>query len=56
MIQDRMCATQSRQKSYTDKRRRSFEFEEGDHVFLRVTPTTGIGRYWESSQVEEVDS
>ena len=56
VIQDRMCATQSRQKSYTDKRRRSFEFEEGDHVFLRVTPTTGIGRYWESSQVEEVDS
>jgi len=39
-----MRATQSTQKSYTDKRRQPLEFEVGDHVFLRVTPTTGIGR------------
>ena len=39
-----MRATQSRQKSYADKRRLPLEFDEGDHVFLRVTPTTGIGR------------
>jgi len=38
-----MRATHSRQKSYADKRRRSLEFEASDHVFLRVTPTTGIG-------------
>ncbi|WVY91911.1 hypothetical protein V8G54_037425 [Vigna mungo] len=44
LIQHRMRATQSRQKSYADKRRRPLEFEEGDHVFLRVTPTTGVGR------------
>jgi len=44
LIQDRMRATQSRQKSYADKRRLPLEFDEGDHVFLRVTPTTGIGR------------
>jgi len=43
-IQERMRATQSRQKSYADKRRRPLEFEAGDHVFLRVTPTAGIGR------------
>ena len=41
-IQERMRATQSRQKSYTDKRRRPLEFEV--HVFLRVTPTARIGR------------
>jgi len=52
VIQDQMRLTQSRQKSYANKRRRSLEFEAGDHVFLRVTPTTGI---WESTQVEEVD-
>jgi len=39
-----MRATQSRQKFDADKRRRPLEFEAGDHVFLRVTPTTGIGR------------
>jgi len=43
-IQERMRATQSRQKSYADRRRRPLEFEAGDHVFLRVTPTAGIGR------------
>jgi len=39
-----MRATQSKQKSYADKRRRPLEFEVGDHVFLRVTPMAGIGR------------
>ncbi|XP_054785982.1 acidic endochitinase-like [Prosopis cineraria] len=35
---------QSRQKSYVDKRRRLLEFLVGNHVFLRVTPITRIGR------------
>jgi len=39
-----MRATQSRQKSYADKRRRPLEFEARDHVFLRVTPTASIRR------------
>jgi len=26
------------------RKRQPLEFEAGDHVFLRVTPTTGIGR------------
>ena len=51
VIQDRMRATQSRQKSYTDKRRRPLEFEVGDHVFLRVTPTAGIGRALKSRKL-----
>jgi len=44
MIQEKLRTTQSRQKSYADKRRRPLEFLEGDHVFLKVTPTTRIGR------------
>nr|KYP53939.1 Retrotransposable element Tf2 [Cajanus cajan] len=43
-IQERLRATQIRQKSYVDRRRRPLEFEEGEHVFLRVTPITGVGR------------
>ncbi|XP_017420250.2 uncharacterized protein LOC108330267 [Vigna angularis] len=39
-----MKASQSRQKSYADRRRKPLEFAAGDHVFLRVTPTTGVGR------------
>ena len=51
LIQDRMRATQSRQKSYADKRMRPLEFEAGDHVFLRVTPTTSIGRALKSRKL-----
>ena len=43
MVRDRMQASQSRQKAYAD-RRRPLEFAAGDHVFLRVTRTTGVGR------------
>ncbi|WJX88383.1 hypothetical protein P8452_70481 [Trifolium repens] len=51
MIQEKMKATQSRRKSYLDKKRKDVEFQEGDHVFLRVTPTTGIGRALKSKKL-----
>jgi len=51
VIQDRMRATQSQQESYADKRRRPLEFEAGDHVFLKVTPTVGIGRALKSRKL-----
>ncbi|XP_027905712.1 uncharacterized protein LOC114165253 [Vigna unguiculata] len=40
-----MRATQSRQKSYADRRRRPLEFEAGDHVFLRITQRIGPVAY-----------
>jgi len=39
-----MKASHSRQKSYTDKRRKPWEFAVGEHVFLRVALTKVIGR------------
>ncbi|XP_014517262.1 uncharacterized protein LOC106774738 [Vigna radiata var. radiata] len=39
-----MRASQSRQKSYAEQRPKALEFAVGDPVFLRVTPTTGVGR------------
>ena len=44
MIQGKMRASQSRQESYHDKRRKDIEFQAGDHIFLRVNPVTGVGR------------
>ncbi|XP_017431977.2 uncharacterized protein LOC108339348 [Vigna angularis] len=44
LIQERLKTSRSRQKSYADKRRKPLEFEAGDHVFLRLNPTTGVGR------------
>jgi hypothetical protein len=46
-----MKAAQDRQKSYSDKRRRPLEFETGDHVFIRVTPRTGIARAIKTKKV-----
>ena len=44
-IQKRMRAAQSRQKSYADKHRRPLEFNEGDHVFLKIAPMKGVMRF-----------
>lgn len=35
MIQEKMKASQSRQKNYHDKRMEDLEFQEGDHVFSK---------------------
>ena len=51
MIREKMRISQSRQKSYHDKRRKDLEFQSGDHVFLRVTPTTGVGRALKSKKL-----
>ena len=40
-----MLASQSRQKSYADPKRRDVEFQVGDHVFLRVSPLRGVRRF-----------
>ena len=44
-IRERMKTSQSRQKSYADKRRRPQEFEKGDHVFLKISPIKGVVRF-----------
>jgi hypothetical protein len=44
-IQANILAAQSCQKSYTDKRRSSLEFEVGDHVYLRVSPMNGVPHF-----------
>ncbi|MCI66495.1 hypothetical protein A2U01_0087753, partial [Trifolium medium] len=51
MIQEKMRSSQSRQKSYADKKRKDVKFQEGDHVFVRVTSTTGIGRALKSRKL-----
>ncbi len=45
IIQERLHIAQSRHKSYADNRRRDLSFEEGDHVYLRVTPLRGVHRF-----------
>ncbi|GFS40203.1 hypothetical protein Acr_00g0067140 [Actinidia rufa] len=45
VIRQRLQTAQSRQKNYVDVRRRELEFEEGDHVFFKVSPSKGISRF-----------
>jgi hypothetical protein len=44
-IRQHMLAAQSRQKSYADPKRRSLEFQVGDEVLLRVSPSKGVVRF-----------
>jgi hypothetical protein len=45
VILENLRVAQSRQKSYFDKRRKPLQFEFGDHVYLRVSPTKGVQRF-----------
>ncbi|XP_070025184.1 uncharacterized protein [Nicotiana sylvestris] len=45
IIKEGLKTTQSRQKSYSDVRRRDLEFKEDDWVFLKVSPMKGIMRF-----------
>ncbi|XP_052723742.1 uncharacterized protein LOC128193702 [Vigna angularis] len=51
LIQERLRTSRSRQKSYADRRRRPLEFKAGEHVFLRMNPTTGVGRALRSKKL-----
>ncbi|GJU49514.1 putative reverse transcriptase domain-containing protein, partial [Tanacetum coccineum] len=41
-IKDRLKVARSHQKSYADKRRKPLEFNESDHVLLKVSPWKGV--------------
>ena len=45
VIQANLKTAQSRQKNYFDKRRKPLQFNVGDHVYLRVSPTKGVQRF-----------
>ncbi|WVZ84737.1 hypothetical protein U9M48_031729 [Paspalum notatum var. saurae] len=44
-IHSNLKRAQSRQQSYSDKRRRPLTFEEGNHVYLRVPLMKGVHRF-----------
>jgi hypothetical protein len=45
VIKNNLEAAQAGQKSYHDKRRKPLQFEVGDHVYLKVSPTKGVQRF-----------
>ena len=45
LVTEHLETAKSRQKSYTDSRRRDMNFRVGDHVYLRVTPLKGTLRF-----------
>jgi hypothetical protein len=45
VIQANLKIAQSRQKDYADKRRKPLQFQVGDFVYLRVSPTKGAQRF-----------
>ena len=53
LIRERLLAAQSRQKSYVDNRRRDLEFQVGDHVFLKVSPSKGVMRFGKKGKLSQ---
>jgi hypothetical protein len=45
MVRESLKVSQTRQKSYADKRRRDLSFEVGDFVYLNVSPMRGTRRF-----------
>ncbi|XP_073309923.1 uncharacterized protein [Primulina huaijiensis] len=45
LIQQRLKAAQDRQAAYANKRRRPLEFQQGDRIFLKVSPFRGTVRF-----------
>ena len=51
LIKKRMKEAQDRQKSYADIHKRTIEFEVGEHVFLKISPTKGVMRFGKSGKL-----
>jgi hypothetical protein len=45
IIRENLRVAQTRQKSYDDNRRRPLEFEERNHVYVKVSPLRGMRRF-----------
>ena len=45
IIRENLRVAQTRQRSYADNRRRPLEFEEGDYVYLKVSPHREMRRF-----------
>jgi hypothetical protein len=45
IIRENLGVAQSRQKSYADRKRRDVYFQEGDYVYLNVSPIRGLRRF-----------
>jgi hypothetical protein len=45
IIRENLRIAQSRQKSYADGKRRDVFFQEGDYVYLKVSPIRGLSRF-----------
>jgi len=48
-----MKVAQSYQKSYVVKRWKPLEFDDGDRVFLQVSPTKGVMQFGQSGKFTE---
>jgi hypothetical protein len=51
LIRERLRTAQSRQKSYADGKRRNLHFEEGELVYLKVSPMKGVKRFGQGKKL-----
>ena len=51
MIQKKLKIAQSRQKSYTDARKKPLGFEVDDWVYIKVSPMKGVIRFGKKGKI-----
>ena len=52
-IQEKLLATQSRQKEYADRKARDLEFTEGEKVLMKVSPMKGVMRFGKRGKLSQ---
>ena len=53
IIRNRLQTAYSRRKSYANHRRRDLEFEEGDKVYLKISPMKGMVRFCKKGKLSQ---
>src|SRR5688572_9445973 len=53
LIRERLKLAKSRQKSYSDNRRKDIEFEVNDWVYLKISPMKGIMRFGKKGKLSQ---
>ena len=51
VIQDHLKIAQDQQKSYADANKRELDFQEGDWLFLKISPMKEVIRFWKMGKL-----
>ena len=54
VVRDNLNTARDRHKSYADNRRRDLQFETGDRVFRKISPSKGVLRFGKRGKLSPI--